>query len=62
MGVKGMGMQTGHRVHAISLRVRNENRYVYNYCRAIREVLACNMMEIDWKERGLVPSGPKSAG
>ena len=36
----------------------NESRYVHNHCRAIKEALACNKMEIDWKERGLGPSGP----
>jgi len=32
--------------------------YVYEYCRAIKEALACNKMEIDWKERGLGLSVP----
>ena len=27
MGMKGMGMQTGHRMHTISLQVGYENRY-----------------------------------
>jgi len=29
------------------------NLYTYNHCRAIKEVLACSKIEIDWKERGL---------
>ena len=62
MGVKEMVMRTGHRAHTISLRVRNENRYTYNHCRAIKEALAHHKMEIDWKERGLGPSGPRSSG
>ena len=32
----------------------------HNYCGAIKEALACNKMEIDGKERGLRPSGPRS--
>jgi len=47
MGVKEMGMQTGHRAHTIGLQVRNENRYTHNHCRAIKEVSACIRMEID---------------
>ena len=31
----------------------NESRYMYNCCRAIKEALACNEIEIDVKERGL---------
>jgi len=34
---------------------------VYNHCGTIKEALACNKMEIDGKERGLEPSGPRSA-
>jgi len=34
---------------------------MYNHCGAIKEVLACNKMEIDRKEKGLGPSGPRSA-
>jgi len=60
MGVKEMGMQTGHRAHTIGLQVGNESRYAHNHCRAIKEALACNKMEIDGKERGLEPSGPRS--
>jgi len=55
-------MKTGHRAHTISLQVGNENRYTYDHYETIREVLACNMMEIDWKEIRLGPSGPRSAG
>jgi len=51
MGVKETGMQTGHRAHTISLQVGNENRYMYNHCRAIREALACNKIEIDGKKK-----------
>ena len=36
-------------MHTISLQVRIENRYAYKHCGAIREVLACNKIEIDWK-------------
>ena len=61
MGVKDMGRKTGHRAHTISLRVGKESMYVYDHCRAIKEALACNNMEIDGKERGLGPSGPRSA-
>ena len=60
IGVKEPGMQTGHRVHTISLQVGNESRYVHNHCGAIRE-LACHKMEIDGKEQGLEFSGPRSA-
>ena len=47
MGVKETGMWTGNRGAYIGLQVRNENRYSYNHCRAIREVLAHNKMKID---------------
>ena len=56
MGVKGTGMRTGHqgayRVHTISLQVRIENRYAYEHCGAVREVLACSIIKIDWKIKG----------
>jgi len=29
--------------------VRIKNKYAYEHCRAIREVLACKKIEIDWK-------------
>jgi len=40
------------------LQVGNEGRYAYNHCGAIKEVLACNNMEIDGKERGWDPQVP----
>ena len=55
MGVKEARMKTGHRVHTINIRVKNESRYSHNHCRAIKEALACNKMKIDTKVRGLEP-------
>ena len=49
-------------MYAIGLHVRNENRYAYEHCRAIKEELACNEIEIDHKKRGLGPSGIRIAG
>ena len=49
MGVEEMGVQTRDRVHTISLRVRNESRYASGHCGAIKGVLACNKIDIDWK-------------
>jgi len=61
MGVKEMGMQTWHRGAYNWPLIGNESRSVHNHCGAIKEALTCNKMEIDWKERGLGPSGPRSA-
>jgi len=47
MGVKRWGCEQGTVVHTISLQVRNENRYAYEHCRAIRGALAHNEIEID---------------
>ena len=48
-------------MHTIGLQVKNESRYAHSCCRAIKEASAHNKMEIDWKERRLEPSGPRSA-
>ena len=37
--IEEMGMLTRNRAHTIGLWVRNESRYAYGHCRAIREVL-----------------------
>jgi len=34
---------------------------MWDHCRAIRKALAYNMIEIDWKKRGLEPSDPQPA-
>ena len=47
MGVEEMGMRTRNMVHTISLQVRNESRYVYRLCRAIKEVLTHSKIEIE---------------
>jgi len=47
MEEEGTGMQTGTGVHTIGLQVGNENRHPYDHCRAIKEALACNKIEID---------------
>ena len=60
-GVKEMGMGAGHRSHTIGLQVGHESRYAHNHCRAIKSALANHKMEIDWKERGLGPSGHRSS-
>jgi len=43
-------MRTGHKA--------DESRHVQHHCGAIREVLACNKMEIDEKKEGWDPQVP----
>jgi len=43
MGVKEMGIRTGHRG---TYNQSNESRYAQNHCGAIKEASACNKMEI----------------
>jgi len=47
MGVDEMGMQTRDRAHTIGLWVGNESKYAYGHCEAIKEVSACNKVEIE---------------
>jgi len=49
MGMKEMGMQTGYWGTYNQSLSENESRYAYNHCREIKEALASNKMEIDWK-------------
>jgi len=60
MGVKGMGMGTGHRAQPSVSKFRNESRYTHNHCGAIKEV-STHQDEIDSKKE-VVPSGPRSTG
>ena len=61
MGVKEMGMWQGHR-GTYNWSPNWEWEQVHTQpCRAIKEVSACNKMEIGCKERGLEPSGPRFA-
>jgi len=46
---------------SVGLRAGSDSRYMCNNCRAIKELSVCNKMEIDAKEQGLEPSGPRSA-
>jgi len=62
IGGKGPGRRTGYRVHTISLRVGNENRYAYEHCGAINGASVCNKIEIDCRERGLETPSPRTAG
>ena len=57
MEVKERGCEQGTGVHTISLQVRNENRYAYEHCGAIKEALACNKINIDGEKIGLGSSG-----
>ena len=45
-------------MHTNGLRVGNGDRYAYEHCGAIKEVLAHNMIELDHKKRGLDPQVP----
>jgi len=59
MGKKETGARTGHRCTYSRSLGWDESRYSLNICGAIKETSACNMMEIDGKEQGLEPSGPR---
>jgi len=38
------------------------DRHTYEHCGEIKGVLACNMIEIDYKKKRVGPSGPRIAG
>src|SRR5882724_2712735 len=60
MGVKETGMRTGC-IGAYNQPLSWDLEQVCGHCGAIRKALAHYKTEIDWRKRGLGPSGPRSS-